>query len=101
MLLHTDTLNIRGAHLLSHGPQPAGPVLGLLQHRGELRVLAVLESERSSDNLLQIQNTHVPQRTVQGRRTLPLVKRGKLLAGSVKAEQKKKMNIIINVRTSE
>lgn len=100
MSLHTDTLNIRGAHLLSHGPQPAGPVLGLLQHRGELRVLTVLESKRSSDNLLQMKNTHVPQRTVQGRRTLPLVKRGKLLAGSVKAEQTK-MNIVINVRTSE
>lgn len=30
MSLHTDRLNLIGAHLLSHGPQPAGPVLGLI-----------------------------------------------------------------------
>lgn len=41
----------------------------------------MLESERRRNNLLQVENTDVPQRVVQRGRTLPLVERGKLFTG--------------------
>lgn len=48
----------------------------------------MLESQSSSDNLLQVKHTRVPQRMVQGCRTLPLVERGELLTASARTEDK-------------
>lgn len=68
-------------NLLSHRPEPAGPVLRLIHHRGQLRRRPVFESERRRDDLLQVENTNVPQRAVQRSRTLPVVEGGQLLTG--------------------